>query len=181
MQGTGSSASRSRRGRPRASGQACTARAGARMPYNFSTKKSYADAFQKQNRTRARMLSYTYLPRFSKKGKRKPSCHFPSSVYSLPYVIIASCCDYIICAHSVNFVHLTCRCEMSCMSGSTDCGGPKICTLNTDTYVGKIMKLFLPKSPRRLIFSENWSYTYLKNEFSSQDYLLLQRVTIMCP
>ena len=25
----------------------------ARMPYNFSTKKSYADAFQKQNRTRA--------------------------------------------------------------------------------------------------------------------------------
>ena len=36
--------SRSRRGRPRARGQACTARARTRMPYNFSTKKSYADA-----------------------------------------------------------------------------------------------------------------------------------------
>ena len=41
------------RAAPRARGQACTARARARMPYNFSTKKSYADAFQKQNRTRA--------------------------------------------------------------------------------------------------------------------------------
>ena len=53
-----------RRGRPRARAgasmhsararaQACTARARASMPYNFSTKISYADAFQKQNRTRA--------------------------------------------------------------------------------------------------------------------------------
>ena len=32
---------------------ACTVSARARMPYNFSTKISYADAFQKQNRTRA--------------------------------------------------------------------------------------------------------------------------------
>ena len=38
----------------------------------------------KNKTVRARMLSYTYLPRFSKKGKRKPTCHFPSSVYSLP-------------------------------------------------------------------------------------------------
>ena len=46
-------------------------------------KNRCADAFQKQNRTHARMLSYTYLPRFSKKGKKKLTCHFPSSVYSL--------------------------------------------------------------------------------------------------
>ena len=52
----------SRPGRPRASGQAHAQREHARMPYNFSTKKSYADAFQKQNRTRARMLSYYSLP-----------------------------------------------------------------------------------------------------------------------
>ena len=75
--------SRSRR-RPRASGQACTARARARMPYNFSAKKSYADAFQKQNRTRAHAVVYVTAEIFKKKGKRKPTCHFPSSVYSLP-------------------------------------------------------------------------------------------------
>ena len=40
--------------RARAGAQACTARARASMPYNFSTKISYADPFQKQNRTRAR-------------------------------------------------------------------------------------------------------------------------------
>ena len=74
----------SRLGRPRASGQACTARARARMPYNFSTKKSYADAFQKQNRTRAHAVVYVTAEIFKKKGKRKPSFHFPSSVYSLP-------------------------------------------------------------------------------------------------
>ena len=74
--------SRSRRGRPGARGQACTARARARMPYNFSTKKSYADAFQKQNRTRAHAVVYVTADK--KKGKRKPTCHFPSSVYSLP-------------------------------------------------------------------------------------------------
>ena len=75
----------SRRGRPRASGQACTARARAGMPYNFSTKISYADAFQKQNRTRACCRIRTGNCRdFQKKGKRKPTCHFPSSFYSLP-------------------------------------------------------------------------------------------------
>ena len=51
-----------RRGRPRARGRKHAQREHARMPYNFSTKKSYADdAFQKQNRTRARMLSYYSL------------------------------------------------------------------------------------------------------------------------
>ena len=48
----------SSRAAPRAArAQACTARARARMPFNFSTKKSYADAFQKQLAVRARMLS----------------------------------------------------------------------------------------------------------------------------
>ena len=66
------SESRSRRGRPRASGQACTARARARMPYNFSTKKSYADAFQKQNRTRA-----CCRIRNCQKGKKKTNMPLP--------------------------------------------------------------------------------------------------------
>ena len=35
----------------------------------------------KNKTVRARMLSYTWLLRFS---KRKPTCHFPSSVHSLP-------------------------------------------------------------------------------------------------
>ena len=48
---------------------------------------------QRKNRTlmpfknktvRARMLSYRNCRDFQKKGKRKPTCHFPSSVYSLP-------------------------------------------------------------------------------------------------
>ena len=64
-------------GPARARAQVCTARARgrkhaqlararARMPYNFSTKISYADTFQKQNRTRALVeadlgqLVYTY-------------------------------------------------------------------------------------------------------------------------
>ena len=65
------SESRSRRGRPRARGQACTARARARMPYNFSTKKSYADAFQNQNCTRA----YVYVTAeiFKKREKENQS------------------------------------------------------------------------------------------------------------
>ena len=73
-----------RRERPRARGQvhACAQREHARACRTTSQRKNHcADAFQKQNRTRARMLSYTRLPRFS---KRKPTCHFPSSVFSLP-------------------------------------------------------------------------------------------------
>ena len=70
------SESRSRRGRPRASGQASTARARARMPYNFSTKKSYADAFQKQNRTRAHAVVYVTAEIF-KKGKKKTNMPLP--------------------------------------------------------------------------------------------------------
>ena len=48
-------------------------------------KNRCADAFQKQNRTRARACCRIRNCRdFQKKGKRKPTCHFPSSVYSLP-------------------------------------------------------------------------------------------------
>ena len=50
-----------------------------------------ADAFQKQNRTRAHTVVYVTAEifirncrDFQKKGKRKSTCHFPSSVYSLP-------------------------------------------------------------------------------------------------
>ena len=68
------SESRSRCGRPGARGQACTARARARMPYNFSTKKSYADAFQKQNRTRAHAVVRNCR---QKKGKKKTNMPLP--------------------------------------------------------------------------------------------------------
>ena len=71
----------SSRGRPSATGQACTARARARKPYNFSTKKSYAALMPFKNKT-VRALVTAEI--FKKREKRKPTCHFPSSVYSLP-------------------------------------------------------------------------------------------------
>ena len=43
-----------------------------------------ADAFQKQNRTRAHAVVYVTAEIFKKKGKRKPTCHFPSPFYSSP-------------------------------------------------------------------------------------------------
>ena len=61
----------------RASGQACTARARARMPYNFSTKNRCADAFQKQNGARVRMLSYVTAEIFKKKGRKKTIMPLP--------------------------------------------------------------------------------------------------------
>ena len=77
-----------RRRRPRARGagkHACTARARARMPYNFSTKKIAALMPFKNKTVRARACCRIRNCRyFQKKGKRKPTCHFPSSVYSLP-------------------------------------------------------------------------------------------------
>ena len=48
----------------------------ARMPYNFSTKKSYADAFQKQNRTRAHAVVYVTAEIF-KKEKKKTNMPLP--------------------------------------------------------------------------------------------------------
>ena len=78
--------SRSRRGRPRARGQACTCESTRAHAVQLLNKKSYADAFQKQNRTRAHAVVYVTAEIF-RKGK-KPTCHFPShfpsSVYSLP-------------------------------------------------------------------------------------------------
>ena len=48
-------------------------------------KNRCADAFQKQLAVRARAFCRIRNCRdFQKKGKRKPTCHFPSSVYSLP-------------------------------------------------------------------------------------------------
>ena len=57
------------RAAPRERASACTARARARMPYNFSTKKSYGDAFQKQNRTRAHPVVYVTAEIFKKREK----------------------------------------------------------------------------------------------------------------
>ena len=88
------SESRSRRGRPRASGQACTARARARMPYNFSTKKSYADAFQKQNRTRAHAVVYVTAEIF-KKGKKKTNMPLPKFSLSLVGADLGQLVSYI--------------------------------------------------------------------------------------
>ena len=52
-------------------------------------KNRSADAFQKQNQTGAgraccACCRIRNCRDFQKKGKRKPTCHFPSSVYSLP-------------------------------------------------------------------------------------------------
>ena len=59
--------------RPRASGQACTARARARMPYNIHLNEKIvaliADAFQKQNRTRAHAVVYVPAEIFKKREK----------------------------------------------------------------------------------------------------------------
>ena len=67
-------------GRPRASGQACTARARARMPYNILLNEKIVALIVmpfKNKTVRGRMLSYTYLPRFSKKGKKKTNMPLP--------------------------------------------------------------------------------------------------------
>ena len=71
--------------RPRARGQAHAQREHARAWRTTSQRKNRcADAFQKQNRTRAHAVVYVTAEIFKKKGNRKPTCHFPSSVYSLP-------------------------------------------------------------------------------------------------
>ena len=68
----------------RARAQACTARARARMPYNFYEKFAALMPFKSKS-VRARPCCRIRNCRdFQKKGKRKPTCHFPSSVYSLP-------------------------------------------------------------------------------------------------
>ena len=72
-------------GRPRASGQACTARARARMPYNLLLNEKIVALMPFKNKTvRGACGRIRNCRDFQKKGKRKPTCHFPSSVYSLP-------------------------------------------------------------------------------------------------
>ena len=70
----------------RACGQAHAQREHARACRTTSQRKNRcADAFQKQFAVRARACCRIRNCRdFQKKGKRKPTCHFPSSVYSLP-------------------------------------------------------------------------------------------------
>ena len=76
-----------RRERPRASGQACTARARARMPYNLLLHEKIAALMPFKNKTvrgAGACCRIRNCRDFQKKGKRKPTCHFPSSVLSLP-------------------------------------------------------------------------------------------------
>ena len=76
-----------RRGRPRARGQAHAQREHARACRTtyFSTKKSLRWCLSKTKPyARAHAVVYVTAEIFQKKGKRKPTCHFPSSVYSLP-------------------------------------------------------------------------------------------------
>ena len=78
----------SRRGRPRARGGQAHAqrREHARACRTTSQRKNRcADAFKKQLAVRARACCRIRNCRdFQKEGERKPTCHFPSSVYSLP-------------------------------------------------------------------------------------------------
>ena len=68
----------SSRAGPRARAQACRARARARMPCNFSTKKLYADTFQKQLAVHARACCRIRNCRdFQKKGKKKSNMPLP--------------------------------------------------------------------------------------------------------
>ena len=75
----------SSRAAPRAGASACTARALARMPYNFSTKKSLRwytyDAFQKQCRTRAHAVVYVTGEIF----KKKTNNNMPLPKFSLQF------------------------------------------------------------------------------------------------
>ena len=82
-----------RRERPRARRQEHAQREHARACRTISQQKNRcADAFQKQNRTRARMLSYTLLPRFSKKGKKKTNMLLPK--FSLQFAF--SCMECLL-------------------------------------------------------------------------------------
>ena len=74
----------SRRGRPRASGQAHAQRSSESMPYNFSTKKSLRWCLSKTKPYARACCRIRDCRDFQQNGKRKPTCHFPSSVYSLP-------------------------------------------------------------------------------------------------
>ena len=73
-----------RRGRPRAPGQACTCES-TRAHAVQLLKKSLRCCLSKTKTVHARACCRIRNCRdFQKKGKKKPTCHFPSSVYSLP-------------------------------------------------------------------------------------------------
>ena len=73
------------RAAPRAGKHALNLREHARACRTTSQRKNHgADAFQKQNRTLAHAVVHVTAEIFKIKGKRKPTCHFHSSVYSLP-------------------------------------------------------------------------------------------------
>ena len=75
----------SRRGRPGASGQACTCESTRAHAVQLLYEKFAALMPFKNKSVRARACCRIRNCRdFQKKGKRKPTCHFPSSVYSLP-------------------------------------------------------------------------------------------------
>ena len=75
-----------RRGRPRARGRNHAQREHARACRTTSQRKKIAALMPFKNKTvRARACCRIRNCRdFHKKGERKPTCHFPSSVYSLP-------------------------------------------------------------------------------------------------
>ena len=87
------------------------------MPYNFSTKKSYADAFQKQNRTRAHAVVYVTAEIF-KKGKKKTNMPLPK--FSLQFAF----------SWSVYFSNRT-----ESYSSQIEFAGPHGITENQTTYL----------------------------------------------
>ena len=73
------------RGRPRARGRKHAQREHARACRTTSQRKNRTLMPFKNKTVRARACCRIRNCRdFQKKGKRKPTCHFPSSVYSLP-------------------------------------------------------------------------------------------------
>ena len=81
------------------------------------------DAFQKQNRTRAHAIVYVTADNFKKKGKRKPTCHFTSSVYNTHTVQFAF-------SWSVYFPNRT-----ESYSSQIEFAGPHGITENQATYL----------------------------------------------
>ena len=75
----------SSRAAPHARGQACTCESTRAHAVQLLNEKIGALMPFKNKTVRARACCRTRNCRdFQKKGKRKPTCHFPSSVYSLP-------------------------------------------------------------------------------------------------
>ena len=77
----------SRRGRPRGRASMHLEEHARACRTTYQRKNLCADAFHKQNRTRA-CCRIRNCRDFQKKGKRKPTCHFPSSVYSLSSLVV---------------------------------------------------------------------------------------------